>query len=251
MRELPWDSGIFGFRCASLQIPEGSVEPAQKEALLVQALVEAGSQAVRFLTARVPCADVETVNACLRAGGVLVDTELTFRKDKSQQAKSVQAAVPSGFVVEKVQTYWHDGLYQLVDTLEHSRFFTDPNIDDELARKLWRTSIHNSCTGRASYSIVCRHGAEPAGLINVFEADGVSDIFLIAMLPAYQGKGLGRAMVACYEANLSKDIVAQTVETQLINYPAQRFYARLGYQNVQAKHTIHFWLGEDTSSRSA
>ncbi len=241
VQELSWDSEIFGFRCGVLNIPVAvnSISVDELSSLIKATIRKAKVEKFRFLAAKIP-AEIFTICAgCLRNTGILVDTELTFQKNTF---KCSEFHVFPEIVVEKHDTFWDDVFYRIPDVLKHSRFFSDPNIDSALARKLWNTSIYNNCTGRASYSLVGFFRGKPAGLINVFERDGISDIFLIAVLPEYQGHGLGKAMMKSYESWLHYDVVEQIVETQVVNYPAQKLYSQMGYNNIRAKHTFHFWL---------
>lgn len=241
LRDLPWDSEQLGFPCAELIFTAAPPGPGEEELYkaLGQALEAARNSGCRFLTAKVPALLRPLTNACQRTGGSLVDTELSFQKRR----EAPKAWVPAdGVTVEKHATFWDDSFSRLADTLVESRFFIDPMIGAAAARRLWSSSIRNSCTGRASYSLVGYLAGRPAGLINVFEQKGTSDIFLIAVLPEFQGSGVGRAMMAAYEQALGGEVREQTVETQLVNFAAQRLYTRFGYAAVRAKHTFHFWL---------
>lgn len=243
LRALDWDSEILGIPSGFLQFSgesTGLITLDEWRLAVVESLSEARRREFRFLTAKIAAEDDHLVNACLAENGLLADTELTFFKRVKKQP--VLAAPPAGVRIEKVSSFWDDDLYALAATLQHSRFFRDKNIPEKTAERLWQESIKNSCSGRASYSIIAFVDGKPAGVTNVFEKEGVSDIFLIAVLPQYQGRGLGRAMLATYENSLSAAISSQTVETQAINYAAHALYMRIGYQTVAAKHTIHFWL---------
>lgn len=243
LRQLDWDSEMLGIPSGYLQFSEhraNMVAPDAWRQVVADALSAARRQAMRFLTVKLTAENAFLVNACLAENGLLVDTELTFFKLARKQLVTVP--LPEAVSIEKVTPFWDDALHGLAATLRHSRFFRDANIPRASAERLWRESIKNSCMGRASYSIVAFVEGQSAGVINVFERDEVSDIFLLAVLPQYQGRGLGRAMIASYENQISSTISGQTVETQVINYAAQSLYTRVGYRVVGAKHVIHFWL---------
>lgn len=239
---LPWDSGIFGFGCGALVLT-GETTPGSTddtEGQLIPLLLDAKKAGMRFVTAKIPAEHTSLVAACLGQGGKLVDSELTFTK----KAPPLPPEPPAmdRFRLVKSAHYWDDSLYQLAETVNKSRFFTDSEIPAQSALDLWRQSIYNSCTGRSDYSVFAFSGDRPAGLINVFERDGVSDIFLLAVMPEYQGQGLGQAMISFYQHALDKKITTQVVETQLTNYAAQKLYSNMGYRTTAAKHVVHFWL---------
>lgn len=242
--ELPWDSKMLGFACASLDISDNTkgteIQYFDISSLLSNILLDAKKQGIRFVTAKINAENISLVTTCIYNHGILVDSELSFNKNK--QTPNSKLLLPDGIHIIRADCYWDDLLYELAGTLKFSRFFTDTTITYEAAYKLWKHSIYNSCNGRASYSIIAFVDDKPVGLINVFEKEGMSDIYLIAVLPHYQGKGLGKCMMRYYEHCLGDNINHQVVDTQLINYPAQKLYSGMGYRNVRSKHTIHFWL---------
>jgi ribosomal protein S18 acetylase RimI-like enzyme len=243
LRPLDWDSEMLGLSCGFLQFSEEGTDLTASNnwrPAVVAALSEARRRGFRFLTAKIASEADALVNACFAERGLLTDTELTFFKPAKKQP--VTAALATGIRIEKVTSFWDDAFYPLSTTLQHSRFFRDNNIHQDVAERLWQASIKNSCSGRASYSIIAFVDGSPAGVVNVFEKETVSDVFLIAVLHQYQRQGLGRAMLEYYDNCLSPDITGQTVETQATNYSAQALYTRMGYQAVAAKHSLHFWL---------
>ncbi len=251
---LEWDTNILGIKSGYLEIIKNNSDNfSGLNNLIQQAMQNARDEGYEFLTAKIKSEEIEIVNLCIKNNGDLIDTELTFHKYKqhnsgvpetcfrSTENNSSNLLQKKDFSIQKFKKYWHDSFYNLSGTLNNSRFFIDKKIGPELANKVWKESIFNSCNGRATYTIVCFDQDKPAGLINVFEKDNISDIFLITLFPEYQGHGLGSMMLDFYDSNLDNFISEQIVETQLINYNAQRFYSKKGYNNVSAKHTIHFW----------
>lgn len=237
---LDWDSSMLGIPCGFASFTGSPGDAAEFPSRLRDALGEARLQGIRFLTVKLPTQSHLQVNACLAQKGFLADTEVTFSKKPAKGAVPVLANTT--IQVERLAQFWDDSFLELADTLQLSRFFRDPHIPAQAARKLWQTSILNSCQGRASYSLVAFVEGKAAAVTNIFERDGVSDIFLIAVRPEFQGMGLGKAMLSRYDAYLPDTVTRQTVETQVGNYPAQALYVRLGYVPVASKHSIHFWL---------
>ena len=242
--EQVWESSMLGYKCGSLDFGEQeNAAPSTKSSHIIiqKTLKKAKSENYQFLTAKVPAENNELINICFRNNGYLVDTELTFSKSR-REINLEQEAILDVVSVEKLDVFWDESLRKLTDTIIHSRFFSDANIKNEAAHRLWENSIYNNCNGRASYSIIAHYNGKVAGLINVFEKDGRSDIFLIGVLSQFQNKGIGKAMIQCYEGKLDKSILELTVDTQSINYGAQRFYIGMGYRTVSVKQIIHFWI---------
>lgn len=244
VEEQEWDSSIFGFKCGHFSIESKEKNNSAGEnldVLINDAITQAKNEKYKFLTSKINAEKTVIVNACFKNNGRLIDTELTFHKfRKDCVIKNVD--FPENISVQKHKKYWNNSFTQLSKTIMHSRFFIDGNINIETAKNLWSQSIYNSCNGRATYSVICFFKDNPVGLINVFERDGVSDIFFIAVLPDFQNHGIGKTMVKYYEANIGDNISTFTVETQLINYRAQNFYVDMGYRNILSKQIIHFWL---------
>jgi ribosomal protein S18 acetylase RimI-like enzyme len=237
--ELAWDTEQLGYRCGIIRfskIDVASIDTVYKD--FERLLYTAFRDGYWFITAKVPAEWQAVCHACQMSGGILADSEMTFHKNKwiTDRQTSVE-----GVTVEKHTTFWDDSFLAIPDTLQYSRFFSDRNIGADPARKLWTQSIINSCNGRASYSIIGLFDGRPAGLINVFEKDGVSNIFLIAVIPQFQGRGIGKSMVSYYEHSLDNSVIEQIVETQMVNYGAQKLYTSFGYTHVFAKHVFHFW----------
>ena len=238
---LPWDSGILGYRCGALSFrpsfPDGGTRAAHA---LGDALARARREGFRFLTAKVEVGRTGLSNLCLGGGGFLADTEVCFSKrpERPQLQESAAASCITS------AAFWDDSLCDVAQTLNLSRFFRDPRIGAPAAERLWRESIRNHCGGRASYSVICFRDSLPAGFINVVEREGISNIFIIGVLPQYQGQGLGSLMIRYYESNLSGAVNEMTVDTQLSNIMAQKLYVSTGYRIIKSQHIIHFWLSD-------
>lgn len=245
LKYLPWDSGILGIKCGVIEILKKSSLIAKEDnlsGLLKMLLNIARKQQYKFLVSKINAEEQGIANACFLNKGILIDTELIFIK--SHEEKKLLPVEPQGnnVLIKKFNTYWNNSLFKIAESFTYSRFHKDNNIKSTKAIRLWRNSIHNNCHGRASYSIICFVNKKPVGIMNVFEKNGISEIFLIGLIHAYQNRGLGGAMMKFYEKNISKKIKNHLVETSILNYKAQNLYLVMGYRNNKAKYVIHFWF---------
>ena len=236
---LPWDSDLLGYKSGVISFIPSLPQQCSNVALaLKESLFQAKCNGYRFLTAKVDAEQFEITNLCIRNSGILVDTEVRFsKKPAKQEFKEIE-----GKTCKKTTCYWDDSLYGVAESLNRSRFFRDPEIGAENAMRLWKESIRNHCMGRASYSVIYFNSSAPVGFINVIERNSVSNIFIIGVLPGFQGGGIGSLMMRFYEMKLSESIHEMTVDTQLTNISAQKLYVNSGFRIKSSQHIIHFWL---------
>jgi len=123
-----------------------------------------------------------------------------------------------------------------------SRFFADPGFPRERCRELYAAFVRRGLADparvtlaapAAAGAIVC-HRDEPAG---------VGTIELVAVAPALQGQGVGRALVAAALADFAKaGLGTAVVVTQAVNVAAQRLYQGAGFRTRHAGVWLHCWL---------
>lgn len=236
---LPWDTDILGLKSGAIQVNIGSIEDQAAAELCIQNCInQARKDGYRFLFTKLDTDHPLIVNALLSKGGFLADTELCFQKKPG----SFTSPEISEISYKISTSFWDEHFYDVAETLDKSRFFRDPRVDLQTAVTLWKESIRNHCCGRASYTVVAFRNLNPVGFINVIERSGISNIFIIGVLPLCQGSGIGVGMLNFYEQHLPADITEMTVDTQLTNLKAQKLYLKHGYRIHKSKHVIHLWL---------
>lgn len=238
VRESSWDTEVFGIKSGAIELPPLIVD--QSGDVVRAGITEARAQGLVFVTIKVPLEATGLTGEFLRAGAELIVTEVDYEKKRLPSPPSATSCPDLRII--KSENFWDEGIRQLADEFNLSRFFMDKHIDKASASRAWQESLYNSCTGRATYSLIGFVGDKVAGVMNVFERAGNSDIFLICVHPQHRGKGFGRQLMLNYEGSLGGQIAIQSVSTQLNNYAAQNLYCAMGYRPARARHILHMWL---------
>jgi dTDP-4-amino-4,6-dideoxy-D-galactose acyltransferase len=125
-----------------------------------------------------------------------------------------------------------------------TRFFHDPNFDDERCRDLYAEWMLSSIDGAADAVIVAEAGGTPIGYVTC-ELDGGEDsgrIGLIAVEPSSQGRGLGSALCeAALDWFASEGALSVEIVTQGGNVSAQRVFQASGARTVSTELWFHKW----------
>lgn len=110
--------------------------------------------------------------------------------------------------------------------------------------------IHRCLLHRDYVVLVARDGKRVAGFAVMEFLDRHAHLALLAVEPAYQGRGIGRALLEWLEAT------ARTAGTFLIqlevragNVAARRFYARVGYSEAGTRRA--YYAGREDAVRMA
>lgn len=83
----------------------------------------------------------------------------------------------------------------------------------------------------ASFSIILEQG-QPAGRLYLHRGPSEYRIIDIALLPAFQGKGIGTGLLAGILIEAASQAKPVTIHVERFN-PAQRLYLRLGFQVLE------------------
>jgi ribosomal protein S18 acetylase RimI-like enzyme len=199
---------------------------------------DAPDDEARSLTyARVDVADTEAVARMTANGFGVVDVSLTLatRRLVETPHELVQPARP-----EQRQA--------LVDIagrcFRFSRFHMDPLIPDELADNVKREWIRSYVEGRRGIELLAAvDGGDAVGFLAVLESEGSRVIDLIGVAPEAQGRGIGRALVACFVERHTAPGRDLRVCTQAANVPSVRLYESLGFSLASAAYVLHLHRG--------
>ena len=108
------------------------------------------------------------------------------------------------------------------------------------------------------YQIIVVEG-ENVGVVAFSRNEKTINIDEIQILPEYQGKGIGTLIFSDIIANAQKEKIETTLRVLKVNFVAQKFYNKLGFEKIGDTET-HFLLSKkpnlhvsdypDTKSRS-
>lgn len=145
--------------------------------------------------------------------------------------------------------------------LRRSHLHSDPRLPMEITRRYYAAWARNNATGRARQTVLARadqtvigylsilHRTPPATPIASPSADRVQVVIdLIAVDAAWQGQGVGAALLTTLAAWLAaRPGAVATVGTQADN-PALKLYRRFGYLPTERQATYHVWRPPRVSS---
>lgn len=120
-----------------------------------------------------------------------------------------------------------------------SRFHADPKIADEVADSIkaaWADNYFNGARGDGM--IVAQSGVDICGFLLYLRAGADLVIDLVAVLPSWQGRGVGQALVGVCLARAGEGGSIR-VGTQDSNTPSMMLYERLGFERRGVQTTLH------------
>ena len=220
IKQLEWDSSFFQLKVGEVNIDEDDLENAGDFDLIY----------------------AKTVN---NTKPIVSGFETTFSENKIVFNKILR--FKSNVTVDVTSLYDNSGndvLYELgFESGKYSRFKLDPGFEDKSFRDMYKLWIDNSLNRKfADDFIVCKDGDVITGFATYKIKYGVAQIGLIAVLPTYQGRGIGAAILTSVENDLlDKGVKELRIPTQENNITACSFYKKRGYKVIEKAQIIHYW----------
>jgi dTDP-4-amino-4,6-dideoxy-D-galactose acyltransferase len=233
-RRLDWDSQFFGIEVFGVTLSPGNKEIDIQQ--LAGTLRDEGAGLVYFfLQQKTP--DWQQQLAAI--GAILYDEKVTYAK---------QLRPLSGTAPEKIELYMGEATDELLELAflagHDSRFKKDPRLSPFFER-LYTMWVINSLNGSMADKVfVYRTENKIAGLVSCkIGNDKTGNVGLIATAAAYQGKGIGTALLQATEVYYSGNNVAtSTVVTQKSNSQACFFYEKAGFAEYKTEYVYHLWF---------
>ena len=184
-----------------------------------------------FCYAKVRKTDTELIQVLRSAGFYLVETLLTFVKKPSEDGvldSRLREARASD--CERVK--------QIAESsFRFSRFHADPKFDSALANRIKAAWAENFFQGQRGHRmLVAEERGHLCGFILLVEKPETTAVDLIAVDPAFQGRGVGQALLSAAERK-GRRIFAGT---QKANATSCRMYQKCGYTVDKSESVLHF-----------
>lgn len=192
-----------------------------------------------FYFAKVPCHDTPGSERLQQHNFRVVDTAVTFLR---------RAAAACQLPPQECTAEEQDSVLELARTsFRYSRFHLDPRVSNALADEIKREWVANYFRGRRGNAVlVARREGRPVGFLAALIANsGERVIDLVAVAPAWQGKGVGGELLGQFSSWAGTHPCL--VGTQAANLPSIKLYQRHGFELHQTQHVLHLHVGGDSS----
>jgi dTDP-4-amino-4,6-dideoxy-D-galactose acyltransferase len=188
-----------------------------------------------FVDAKIPVADMSSIEAAERMGFALIETNVRFAMPLSDVSSKSAPGVT--FATSEMA----DAIGEIAATsFSEDRFHRDPAIPQSTADELkrgWATNFFNG--ERGDWMVVSRVDDRLVGFLQLLRMqDGGLLIDLIAVSARERGRGLARAMIrfACRNCGCVGQV---TVGTAIANTRSIRLYQSMGFRLCDAQYVFH------------
>ena len=256
-RYLPWDSEVLG-------CPSGSIEGLwaegcyaeqrhRLETVLNACIADAEDHGVRFLSVRLPEDAIAALHAVESVGFRIIESFLTFGRKTAGEIPFVRSETRNGGSDFHVRLAQPDEM-ETVAAIAHRAFESfrlrvDPQIPESRARHSRREWVRNGFKGRAeaiyvaeSENRLCSESPRIVGFALLRSKAGTEktgEIELIAVDPAFHGRGIGKALVAEAIQHYRGRTSEIQVGTQAKNLRAIGLYTRMGFSVIRSELSFH------------
>jgi len=243
-RSLPWDSQVLG-------CPSGSVgglwaegcyaeQCHRLETVLKACIADAEAYGVRFLSVRLPEDRLAALHAVEAVGFRIIESFLTFGRETDGEipvngAPDCHIRLAQPDEMETVASIAYRAFQSF-------RLRVDPQIPESRARHSRREWVRNGFKGRAEAIYVAKSEKRIVGfalLRSKMDTEKVGEIELIAVDPAFHGKGIGKELVAEAIRHYQGKTSEIQVGTQAKNLQAVGLYTRMGFSVVRSELSFH------------
>lgn len=234
---VPWDTEIFGFPVAQIERlelrgPETAPDFGRFEDWRER-------EGVRLVSCRLS-------HERLAESMFLEDRGFRFVEMVYSPRLDALNTVPSVPDAPSIAAAFPEDLPIIEDIAGHAfstgRFLLDRRLDPELSAKRYRIWVRNSFDNPRHAVLKATVGDAIVGFFIVEEKDdGCAYWHLTAIAPAWQGRGIGRALWSSMAVR-HRDAGLQRIETTISahNAPVINLYARLGFRFQPADMTFHW-----------
>ena len=243
---LPWDTGLFRFSAARIDLlaASGGYNEARETAsqLIQTAIREAAGKQVRHVVARVDASSLAYSHALAENGFEMIDGIQTFA---TRQVES--NPTPHTRLTTSADT---DAIAKIATaSFVHDRFHNDITIGAEVADRLHEAWARNSVSGEVADAVLVATSDDGIDAFVTVKLDQTLPGIRFATIPlvatAYQARGKGaarRATAAALDWCASQNVDIVEVGTQIANVPAARLYQSAGFHTTAISLTYRKWI---------
>ena len=256
-RFLPWDSEVLGCPAGSIEglWAEGcyAEQRHRLETVLNACIADAEDHGVRFLSVRLPEDAIAALHAVESVGFRIIESFLTFGRKTAGEIPFVRSETRNGGSDCRVRLAQPEEM-ETVAAIAHRAFESfrlrvDPQIPESRARHSRREWVRNGFKGRAEAIYVAesenRLRSESPRIVGFAllrskaGTEKTGEIELIAVDPAFHGRGIGKALVAEAIRHYQGKTSEIHVGTQAKNLQAIGLYTRMGFSVVRSELSFH------------
>lgn len=243
-RCLPWDSQVLG--CSSGSVGGVWAEGCYAEqchrldSVLKACIADAENHGIRFLSVRLPEGALAALHAVEAVGFRIIESFLTFGRKTTGE---IPFNGGSDFQVRLAQPIEMETVASIAyRAFESFRLRVDPQIPESRARHSRREWVRNGFKGRAEAIYVAESDNRLVGfalLRSKGDTERVGEIELIAVDPAFHGRGIGKALVAEAIRHYQGKTSEIQVGTQAKNLRAVGLYTCMGFSVIRSELSFH------------
>ena len=234
-----WLSSALGYAVYRVMI-DGQTPPEPDQLAATSApLLNRYERAFYF--AKVPTTASGWMATLTRIGFMVMDVNVTFAYPVEQP---LQVDLNPAITVQPIKPEYHDAVLDIAKScFVYSRFHLDPHISPQ-ADGLKREWIHSYVKKQRGVGLyVALVKGVPAGFLAVIDAQHGTErriiVDLIGVDKAFQGQGVGTALMAYFVQTFQGECDSLRVGTQVANVPSIRLYERMGFRFVGSIYVMH------------
>ena len=255
IKKLPWESKIFGIKCAEIICGSTFHERKNKLGPLLELAIKIGIEAgIKFFSSKTYANDYNSIHALESSNFHLVDTVYDFTYALEHLSENIQTK-GAGYKIRDGQKKDRAALKRLfrVAFAKHfGRFNSDTYFSEQQALSFYEAwgeagafSEYINYTKLAEINDGTVIGATLWRTPTKNERDcniGVAHYSIGAVDPEYSGKGIFQALtIAGLLEFKNSNINFVHGPTHVSNYPVQNAYFKMGWKISDVKHTFHLW----------
>jgi len=247
-----WLSAIFGHGVFKIDpLVNGYASSVLKD-LLSQ---HASRQSAAMYYTKVATDRVDVVRRLNEAEFYVVDVNITLRRDA--KCSPVYPSPAVNVSIDEIRPNQHQAVLDIAETcFQFSRFHLDPFIPKKIANQIkrdWVLSYLRKQRGDRLFVALLNEQVVAFLAVLTSEADGkrIRTIDLIGVHRAFQGRGIGQALLEFFVRRYENQYDLFQAGTQVLNVPSIRLYQKFGFSIASSTYVMHRHVrGNDPKAES-